>query len=156
MPSRQYLDSPSISPRYWRTSHTSSPVRRALLYRRPSRDRSCLPVEFYGQAFYICGAASHGKPRTHPARHKQLECIDQGRIQPWRDRGGAVVVAWLSRGREPRERKSPQWPLCFREVHPLYKIKLSFCLPDCFATLFYLLSGMSEPEKYSLSDVNDK
>lgn len=102
LPSRQYLDSPSISPRYWGTSHTSSPVRRALLYRRRSRDRSCLPAEFYGRAFYICGGASHGKPRTHPARHKQLECIDQGRIQPcW----CGAVVAWLSRGRETAPRK---------------------------------------------------
>lgn len=40
----------------------------------------CRARKFYGRAFYICGATSRfpkTTPRTRPARHKQVECIDQ-------------------------------------------------------------------------------
>lgn len=125
-------------------SHTSSPLRRALLYRRRSRDRSCLPVEFYGRAFYICGAV----PRRTENHVHIPRGINNSSVSIRVGFTALAVVAWLSRGREPRERKSSTMCLCAfgRSAHPPYKIKLSSRLPDCFATLFYLLSRSENRE----------
>lgn len=77
----QSLDFVALLADTFSSSHTSSSCD-VRYYISGQVARSQLStLEFYGRAFYICGAGSLGKATyTFRERHKQVECIDQGRI----------------------------------------------------------------------------
>lgn len=76
--------------------------------------------------FTFAVPASHGKPRTHPAWHKQLDCIDQGRIQPWRRSRG-----YRARART-RRRKIPTMAFVSSRSASSVRNKIKFLSPWVF------------------------